>query len=249
MRRLVTRRSLAGELAALGLGGGDVVLVHTSLSALGWVNGGAVAVVQALLDVLGPDGTLVMPTHTGDLSDPAEWQDPPVPADWWDEIRATMPPFDPAVTPARGMGAVAECFRSWPGAFRSTHPQTSFAAVGPLAGVVTGDHRDPLGERSPLARLYDLDAWALLLGVGHGNNTSLHLAEHRVRQPRRHTNRYPVALGEWVEVDDVVLDDSDFVRLGDAIEPELDVRRLDASMLLRQRPMVDAAVRWMDANR
>ncbi|MBW8821656.1 MAG: AAC(3) family N-acetyltransferase, partial [Streptomyces sp.] len=70
---LVTRDTLAGQLRELGVRSGEILLVHSSLSALGWVCGGPVAVVQGLLDALGPDGTLVVPTQTGDLSDPAVW--------------------------------------------------------------------------------------------------------------------------------------------------------------------------------
>ncbi len=66
-----TRSSLRAELTALGVRPGSVLLVHSSVSALGWVAGGPVAVVQALLDALGPDGTLVVPPHTPGNSDPA----------------------------------------------------------------------------------------------------------------------------------------------------------------------------------
>lgn len=130
---------------------------------------GGVAVVEALLSVLAPGGTLVVPTHTSDLSDPAGWSNPPVPESWWPTIRATMPAFRPAVSPSRAMGAIPEVVRSWPGAWRSDHPHVSFAALGPDAAAVTGGHRlaDGLGEGSPLARLYELDAAVLLLGVGH----------------------------------------------------------------------------------
>src|SRR5438105_9676976 len=86
--------SLAGDLAALGVEAGSTLLVHCSLRELGWVVGGPVAVVGALDRVLGANGTLVMPAHSGDLSDPAGWREPPVPEPWWDVIRRNMPPFD-----------------------------------------------------------------------------------------------------------------------------------------------------------
>ena len=91
-----TVTSLAADLSAAGLEAGAVVLVHSSLSQIGWVAGGPVAVVQALMQVLTPKGTLMMPTHTSDNSDPANWANPPVPESWWPIIRAEMPAFDPA---------------------------------------------------------------------------------------------------------------------------------------------------------
>src|SRR5579871_1511410 len=111
-----TRESLTADLRALGVQPGMTLLVHSSLSALGWVSGGPVAVVQALLDVLGHDGTLVTPTQSGQYSDPAYWVAPPVPEAWWPIIRETMPAFDPRTAPTRGMGAIVEVFRNWPSA-------------------------------------------------------------------------------------------------------------------------------------
>jgi aminoglycoside N3'-acetyltransferase len=85
----VTRSRIADDLGRLGVRRGGVLLAHSSLSTLGWVCGGAQAVVEGLLDALAPDGTLVVPTHTGGNSEPADWRNPPVPRDWWPVIRAT----------------------------------------------------------------------------------------------------------------------------------------------------------------
>ena len=137
-----TVASLRADLRALGVVAGDVLLLHSSRSSIGFVAGGPQAIVQALLDVLGVEGTLVVPTHTPDNTDPATWRNPPVPEPWWSVIRERSPGFDPALTPAsRWMGILAETVRNWPGSVRSSHPQVSFAAVGAQAVEVTAGHR------------------------------------------------------------------------------------------------------------
>ncbi|MFF5178070.1 aminoglycoside N(3)-acetyltransferase [Micromonospora sp. NPDC000316] len=254
-----TRRSVAAQLRLLGVRPGSTVLVHAGLHPLGFVCGGPHAVVLALRDALGPDGTIVVPTHTPDNSDPAQWRNPPVPVDWWPLIRAEMPGFDPAVTPSRYMGALAETVRGWPGALRSAHPQVSFAALGPAAEQVVAGHAlaDMLGAQSPLARLYDLDADVLLLGVGHSANTSLHLAEYRLPAPVRERLGAAVRTGdggrEWVWWEDVRLDATDFGALGRDLESGGTVRigpvGAGTARLVRQRAAVDFAVRWMARNR
>jgi aminoglycoside 3-N-acetyltransferase len=215
---LCTRASLSAELRTLGVEAGETLLVHSSLSSLGWVCGGRVAVVQALLDVLGPDGTLVVPTHTGDNSDPAHWGNPPVPAEWWPAIREATPAYDPLLTPSGGIGVIPETVRTWPGALRSAHPQTSFAAVGPAADAVTRGHaRDcRLGERSPLARLEEAGARVLLLGAGFDSCTAFHLAEYRIPSPMVDEARAVMTAGgrRWETVRETSLSSERFDELG-----------------------------------
>lgn len=256
---LGTRRSLAAQLRLLGVRPGSTVLVHAGMRPLGFVCGGPQALVLALRDALGPDGTIVVPTHTPDNSDPAQWRNPPVPVDWWPLIRAEMPGFDPAVTPSRHMGVFAETVRCWPTALRSAHPHVSFAALGPTAERVVTGHglTDMLGAGSPLARLYDLDADVLLLGVDHTVNTSLHLAEYRlpalVRERLGAAVRTADGGREWVWWQDVRLDASDFGALGGDLEATGAVRTgpvgAGTGRLVRQRTAVDFAVQWMARNR
>ena len=165
----------------LGLERGDVAIVHTSLSSLGYVVGAQHTVIDALLDALGPEGTLVMPAQSPDLTDPATWRFPAVPPDWVEAIRDEQPAYDPDRTPTWRLGVVAELFRTWPGVGRSAHPVCSFSATGPVAGFILEPHAldDPFGEDSPLARLYALNARIVLLGTGWQVCTALHLAERR----------------------------------------------------------------------
>jgi len=255
-----TVESLTADFAALGLRAGMTVLVHSSLSSLGWVNGGAHAVILALEGVLTRSGTLVMPTQSGDLSDPAHWQNPPVPEVWWAAIRDTMPAFDPDLTPTRNMGKIPETFRKQQGVRRSRHPQVSFAAWGASATHVIGSHtlEYSLGEGSPLARLYELDARVLLIGVGHSNNTSLHLAEYRADYPGKRVMKYgaPIMVNgewQWVEFDDIDINPDDFTLVGAAFEETGLAHKGRAACagcsFFSQRALVDFAVRWFGENR
>jgi aminoglycoside 3-N-acetyltransferase len=253
-----TRESLAHDLREIGVKPGMTIIVHSSLRSLGWVSGGPVAVVQALMDVVTPGGTIVMPTQTGGYSDPATWQAPPVPKEWWPIIYQTMPAFDPLVTPSEYMGKIVEVFRTWPGVLRSSHPLVSFAAWGEHAEFIIKEHTLDygLGEGSPLARIYGLDGWILMLGTGYATNTSLHLAEYRVPNPIEVVQGSPISEnGErvWKIYRDIEIDSGYFPEIGAEFEQWGQVKSglvgSANTRLLPQRAAVDFAVQWFTRRR
>jgi aminoglycoside 3-N-acetyltransferase len=222
-RTAITRSSLAADFRRLGLKRGMTVIVHTSMSKIGWVCGGAVTVIKALQDVVTTEGLLVMPAHSADVSDPADWENPAVPESWWTSIYREMPAFDPRRTPTFGMGKVAECFRSFPGVYRSGHPIYSFTAWGHEAQSFTSDHAfdNGLGRQSPLGKIYDRNGFVLLLGVGYGNNTSMHLGEYLSGHLKIIRRQSPVMIGKhrkWVTYRDGDYHEEWFPKIGKAFE-------------------------------
>ena len=256
----LTASSLAGKLRACGLAEGQTVLVHMAMSRLGWVVGGAQAAILALLAAVGDSGTIMMVTDSSQNTDPAEWQNPPVPDAWWQTIRDELPAYDPRITPTRGMGVVPELFRTWPGTVRSAHPAFSLAALGPKAKYLVADHalEEFAGEQSPLGRLYEIDGHVLLLGVPHWNNTSLHLAEFRAHWPGKRHVRAGCAMlvkgqRRWVTYETLYADPDDFMALGDDFDRahNIAVHRIGEAEVrfFRQRLAVDFGVGWIEQHR
>jgi aminoglycoside N3'-acetyltransferase len=160
-----SKAEITDQLRALGVSKTAVLLVHTSFRAIRPVEGGPLGLIEAIRDVLGPSGTLVMPSFSGDEDEP----------------------FDPATTAASpDLGIVADTFWRLPGVLRSNHCH-AFAAVGPYARVITADPLPlpPHIPASPAGRVHDLDGQVLLLGAGHDADTMLHLAELMADVPYR----------------------------------------------------------------
>jgi aminoglycoside 3-N-acetyltransferase len=201
-RTPVTRSRLAADLQDLGVVEG-MAMVHASLSSLGWVVGGSQTVVEALLDRLGPDGTLCAQ---------ASWEDIPFgQADWPEEWRrayeAELPGFDSELSAAAPYeGRLAERIRTWPGACRSANPGTGIAAIGSRAAELTADHRldDGFGEGSPYARLVEADGQVVLLGAPLRTISLLHHAEAIASAPKRWTTyQLPVAGRGWITLREI----------------------------------------------
>lgn len=258
--KTVTKEMIVKELEAVGLGKDDIVMVHTSLKSMGYVCGGAQVVIEALIEVVGENGTIMMPTQSWKNLDPETGVHWDADESEWQIIRDNWPAYDKKITPTNTMGAVAEMFRSWPGSIRSDHPARSVCAWGKYAEYLTKNHElsNIFGEGSPIAKLYELDAKVLLLGVGYDKNTSIHLADARAEYPGKHDCIEHSAIMEngvrvWKEYKTLFVDGEDFEEIGKAFEKENNFtcgKIGDADIkLMRQRDIVDYSVKWIEKNR
>lgn len=158
----ITSSEILAALRKLSLRPGDLLVVHSSLSSFGaTIEGGADAVVDALLAVVSPGGSVFVPT-----------------------FNYAQLPFDPATTPSLA-GAISEALRRRPEALRSRQPTHPWAGTGPAAPEVLDGHErtTPFGRGSPIWRLWERDAHVLLLGVDHRANSMIHVAEESLDLP------------------------------------------------------------------
>ncbi|CAM4094976.1 AAC(3) family N-acetyltransferase [Lederbergia lenta] len=175
---MLTKEKLKHAFMEIGIKEGMVLVVHTSLRNVGYIEGGPIVVIESLLEILGDDGTLVMPSMTNG-----------------EEV------FDPKKTPTDGMGVVAETFWQMPFVKRSSHPNSSFAAKGKYAEEIISSHPldDPEGIKSPIGKVFQLNGSILLLGVSFNANTVIHVAESVSEVPYRIVADMPLLKNGKVE--------------------------------------------------
>ena len=166
--------SLVRDLKALGISEGDLIFIHSSFKSLGDVSGGAETVVNALMDVVGQTGLVLMPSFN--LLD-------------GHDLRAEV--WDIETTPST-VGWLTEYFRQMPETFRSDHYSHSVAAQGHGAKAFVADHLDKrgmvspwdrapwgktYGSGSPMTRAYERGGKILMVGVDYHTSTFVHLVE------------------------------------------------------------------------
>jgi len=197
----VSKKDIKITLRELGLKKGDIVGVHSSLSSFGYVEGGADAVIDALLETLGREGTIVMPTHSSNLARAELTPEEVTVGVAW---RYKILPYNPKETPCT-TGKISENFRKRNGVIRSLHPVFSIVALGPKAKKIVEAGRGGAGEA--WKKLLEFDGFILLIGVGLEVCTAMHLAEERVTFPKHilekitapkwFVEKYPQNKWEW----------------------------------------------------
>ncbi|TAK12401.1 MAG: AAC(3) family N-acetyltransferase [Anaerolineae bacterium] len=178
---VITQADVEKALRELGIRTGDGLLVHAALQLLGQPVGGPEIYLHGIQAVIGPEGTLVVPTFNFGF---ARGED-----------------YDPASTPSQGMGVFAEWVRRQPGARRTTHPMQSLAALGARAEELAGlDTPSAFDEGSAFHRMLDHDFKLLLLGADVEAVSILHVSEQRANVPYRYWKEFSGRVlrgGEW----------------------------------------------------
>ena len=225
----VTRTSIREDLSRLGLGRADIVFFHSSLRSLGWVQGGPDAVVDAFLDIVGPEGLVIVPTlsfcfagHDGEESG-----------------------FHPGQT-ASHVGAITDRLWRRPGAQRSAHPTHSIAAIGNRAAELVAGHdkTSTFGKEGPYRRYVEWGAKILFLGVDHRRNTTLHAIEDWLDMPYLQVEQAVVKDADGkpktIDVTKSPSGDREFYRQGSKVE-----RLLEASGIVKRGKVGEATAFWM----
>lgn len=206
---VITQGSLENDIRNCGVVSGDTLLVHSSLSKIGFVEGGPKTVVNALLNVIGSNGNLLMPTSPN--------------AGLQLEYIQNLELFDVANDKSR-LGAISEYFRTLPNCLRSAHPTEPVSCLGPDADYFTKDHfgeLTPYTAKSPFYRVSERAGKILYLGVTLDNaGTNLHTLEDAVEG-----FKYPVYYNELFEVN-VKLPNGDLKSIKTKVHnPEQSVKR------------------------
>ena len=220
---VITIEDIKRLMKNIGIQNGVVLEVHASLKSIGYILGGANALLDAILEIVGFEGTLVMSAHSIDNSEPAYFQNPPVDLSLFNLIRENTPSFKGKFDDLNGMGQLAIALQKRPSVYFSSHPQVSMMAHGKHAKWITQSHplNDMFGLKSPLAKMVELKAKVLLIGVEYNSCTGMHLGEYLSQKRPIIIQGSKMVVGskeDWVKFLSYDFDSDDFNQVGRIME-------------------------------
>ena len=177
-KKPVTKEDIVNGLKALGLNKNTKVEVHASLSSFGFVVNKAYDLADALIEVVS-HGVIIVPAHTSEMTNPRDWENPPVPEAWYDIIEKHRKPFDPKVILPDRVGLFAKIFANYPSIKRTLHPEVSLSVYNQTDDPHWLDHGfDDRDLIHPLFKLQKEGGKILMMGTDFFTVTSIHLTEY-----------------------------------------------------------------------
>lgn len=217
-----SKQEILQQLETLGVQKGMVLLVHANMQRLGYIVGGAQALIEALMEAVGYEGTLVVPTFTPQLLDPA-CLNTSIAREYWKEIRYNALPFDKKLTAPNDSDIFAMQFLRNDGVIRSYHPLYSFASWGKYAKVICNRHplHFGLSKDSPLGKIVEFNGNVVLLGCDYTECTMFHLARYMNEQTPIRLISAPIINNKktmWKDMLDLDYQTKNFPEIGEVIE-------------------------------
>lgn len=220
---IITRNKLKEQFLACGLQKGDIVEVHASLKSIGYIVGGPQVVLDALVDTIGIEGTIIMAAQAYDNSEPAFFEHPPIPVGDYKTFRESRPVNRNKLENINHMGELAKALMARPNSYISEHPRDAFVSMGKYAKWITQNHplNAELGPDSPLGKMLELKSKICLIGVDYDNATGMHLGEH-LSAKREHILQGARILvhgeSKWVKFNATDYNSDDFIEPGKRLE-------------------------------
>ena len=254
---VLTKDDLKMAFAQMGIRKGMLVFVQSSLRPFGWVVGGAQAIIDALMETVTYDGTIVMPAFTRNLSDPSMYKSGTVPRACWPEIRQAILPFNKRLSTPVNMGEVTVQFMRNEAVLRSNHPAYSFLAWGKYAKLIVEKHplHFGLSKDSPLSKIVDLNGFVLLAGMNYDKCEMFDLAQYNNRACPIRILTYPIEKGgniHWIKMLDKEMNTSSYKAIGANMEERGVVKILEVGnttcRLFSAREAISSAAAYLNIN-
>lgn len=222
MEEVLTKEDFKAALERLGIKKGMLIYVQASLKPFNYVTGGAQSIIDALMETVGYEGTIVMPAYTRHIADPIDLKKA-LPRESWDDVRMNALPFDKRLTAPSGVGEIPVQFMRNEAVLRSNHPLCSILAWGKYAKLIIEKHplHFGLNHESPLGKLKDYNGYVLMLGSNMDKCDMFHLAQYSAMKCPIRIYSCPIEKnGEthWIQLLDLELSNKGYKDIADIME-------------------------------